>query len=122
MSSDRSGARSDAVIARLANNARWHGRCSNSERSARSDTLPWRGRVGEPRSGEPGWGELSTAASPHPDAHCVRVDPPPPGQGATEYVATKVHARSLDAPSKQFAQLRGDPDERLGFADREVAL
>src|SRR5437868_6760012 len=33
-------------------------------------TLPWRGRVGEQRSCEPGWGEpLAPRSSPHPDAH-----------------------------------------------------
>src|SRR6478672_9115660 len=44
-------------------------------------TLPWRGRVGEQLSCEPGWGECSRE-SPHPDARFTRVDPPPPGEGA----------------------------------------
>src|SRR6185295_6166766 len=37
---------------------------------------------------ETGWGDLSTPTlldverpSPHPAAHCMSVDPPPPGQG-----------------------------------------
>jgi hypothetical protein len=30
---------------------------------------------------------LFAKASPHPDAHFVRVDPPPPGEGDTEPAA-----------------------------------
>src|ERR1700733_15375565 len=43
---------------------------------------------------ETGWGDLSTRAlfdeerpSPHPAAHFVRVDPPPPGEGKCHLTA-----------------------------------
>src|SRR5581483_8453821 len=46
-------------------------------------TLPWRGRVGEHRRCEPGWGAVHLH-SPHPDRFRVAqaVDPPPPRPGA----------------------------------------
>ncbi len=45
-------------------------------------TLPWRGRVGEWRSHEPGWGEWeSDVSSPHPAASLtLGVDPPLQGR------------------------------------------
>ncbi len=56
--------------------------CLECEESAtRSNTLPWRGRVGEQRSCETGWGGDCEEVSPHPAARFTRVDPPPPGEG-----------------------------------------
>src|SRR6478736_8100849 len=56
-----------------------------AERGLISLTLPWRGRVDRVAIGV-GWC-FSTGTvreerlSPHPAAHFIRVDPPPPGEG-----------------------------------------
>src|SRR6202171_4628459 len=59
------------------------------ETNFRASRSPWRGRVGSHERSEcvTGWGDVSTRTvrnerpSPHPAAHCIRVDPPPPGGG-----------------------------------------
>jgi hypothetical protein len=37
--------------------------------------------------------ELGAKGSPHPDAHCVRADPPPPGEGEAEHAARSAGTR-----------------------------
>ena len=52
-------------------------------------TLPWRGRVGEQRSCEPGWGEWPRT-SPHPDAH-FRSRRPSPSRGGCRSAWHELH-------------------------------
>jgi hypothetical protein len=52
---------------------------------------------------EPGWGDLADEDSPHPDAHFVRVDPPPPGEGKETAFAARTYRTAIGATVEPVA-------------------
>ena len=70
---------------------------------------------------ETGWGERGPKGPPHPAAHCIRGDPPPPGEGKP----VDSHVSGLEHPWHSLPMLGPDAAESsaagvLGLAEADV--